>query len=59
MRFGLFLMLGLSIAFLTTPNAVSQAESLEETGKSPVESQVHSERPDSDGSLPVQRSSRR
>lgn len=38
MRFGLFLMLGLSIAFLTTPNAVSQAESLEETGKSPVES---------------------
>ncbi len=37
MRFALILMLGLSAAFLATPNAVSQAENLEQTGKSPVE----------------------
>ncbi len=37
MRFALILMLGLSTTFLAMPNAVSQAENLEQTGKSPVE----------------------
>lgn len=37
MRFALFVVMGLSTALLTTPNALTQAENLEETGKSPVE----------------------